>query len=438
MNIKTKLVGASIKALNYLLSFIYFFIKLIPTKRGKILFLSRQSDKIPLDFVLLKNRIGQIKPDASFVVICSRIGHGARENILFLIRLIRSMYHLATSQVCIIDSYWPAVSMLKHKKHLKVIQIWHSIGKMKKSGYQSLDKKSGRKSQYAKLLKMHNNYDYFIGGAEIFNKDYCEAFRINEDKILNYGLPRIDYLIETEEQNRTRFYNEFPELKDKKVVLYAPTFRRNMKSCWEDIINADISSNIAVIIKNHPGQGAHKTAETSVIRYIDDWETIDLISVCDYLITDYSSIAFEAAVLKKKTFFWIYDYEQYIKNSGINIDLKNELSHNAFENIDELMTAIENDDYSIVQQEEYIRKYLLNDLGHSTEKIAGLVVSLMESKEKNYEICNNGRWQGRAVEEPSWNIKTFGGDRRRKADMPDDKTSAKSGAAEYGNHSNVS
>ncbi|MBS5335236.1 MAG: CDP-glycerol glycerophosphotransferase family protein [Anaerovoracaceae bacterium] len=438
MNIKVNFISTSIRVLNYLLSFIYFFIKLIPTKRGKILFLSRQSDKIPLDFVLLKNRIKQMDSSASVVVICSRVGHSAKESFLFFVQMIRSMYHLATSRVCIIDSYWPAVSMLKHKKNLKIIQIWHSIGKMKKSGYQSLDKKSGRKSQYAMLLKMHDNYDYFIGGAEIFNKYYCEAFRISEDKILNYGLPRIDYLIETEKQNRARFYNEFPELKDKKVVLYAPTFRRNMKSGWENILNADISSDIAVIIKNHPGQCTHKAAETSHIRYMDDWETIDLISACDYLITDYSSIAFEAAVLRKKTFFWIYDYEQYMENSGINIDLKKELSHNVFKNIDELMAAIENDDYSTAQQEKFIRKYLLDDIGHSTDKIAGLAVRLAESKENNNEVYNNGRWQGRTVEEPSWNIKTFGGDRRRKADMQDNKTSAKGNSAGYGNHSNVS
>ena len=143
-------------------------------------------------------------------------------------------------------------------------------------------------------------------------------------------------------------------------------------------------------------------------------------------------------MLKKKTFFWIYDYAQYIKNSGINIDLKKELSHNVFENIDELMAAIENDDYSTKQQENFIGKYLLDDIGHSTEKIVGLVVSLTESKEKNYEIGNNGGWQGRTMEEPSWNIKAFGGNRGREADMPNNKASHKGDAAGYGNHSNVS
>lgn len=127
-----------------------------------------------------------------------------------------------------------------------------------------------------------------------------------------------------------------------------------------------------------------------------------------------------------------------MENSGINIDLKKELSHNVFKNIDELMAAIENDDYSTAQQEKFIRKYLLDDIGHSTDKIAGLAVRLAESKENNNEVYNNGRWQGRTVEEPSWNIKTFGGDRRRKADMQDNKTSAKGNSAGYGNHSNVS
>ena len=49
---------------------------------------------------------------------------------------------LRPASVCVLDSYWPAVSVLHHKKQLAVIQMWHAMGKIKKSGYQSLGKKN--------------------------------------------------------------------------------------------------------------------------------------------------------------------------------------------------------------------------------------------------------------------------------------------------------
>ena len=77
---------------------------------------------------------------------------------------------------------------------------------------------------------------------------------IRDSKILNYGLPRIDYLIQNEKKNRDKFFAEYPQACGKKVVLYAPTFRRNMESRWFDISKAAGRQNLVIIVKNHPGQ----------------------------------------------------------------------------------------------------------------------------------------------------------------------------------------
>lgn len=72
---------------------------------------------------------------------------------------------------------------------------------------------------------------------------------------MNCGLPRIDYLLETEERNRNAVMEAYPEFKDKKVVLYAPTFRRNIELRWQGL--ADIAgkdSDFVLVIKGHPNQ----------------------------------------------------------------------------------------------------------------------------------------------------------------------------------------
>ncbi len=392
---KIKIARIFISIFEYFLRFIYCFLKLFEVKENKILFCSRQMNDIPLDFLLIQEKVKQEFDSVKCVMICRHIGHGAVDYIVFFKELLRSMYHLSTSRVCIIDSYWPAVSLLKHKKQLKVIQIWHAIGKIKKSGYQSIGKTSGRKPEYAGLLRMHANYDYVIAGAKAWNRYYCESFNISEDKLLNYGLPRIDYLVNENENIRKRFFEENPEFIGKQIILYAPTFRRNMKAHWEDIIDAVDYDKYILIIRNHPGQRTGDRKLRSGAFYMEGRKTMDLIPVCDYLITDYSAIALEAAVLKKKTYYWTYDYDEYAEKNGLNFEVRKELPEYVFEDIDELMADIEKGSYDMEPLCKYIDKYLPEELGTSTEKLLSLISSLLETKgkrEARYEICDNGGW----------------------------------------------
>lgn len=366
--------------LKAVLKLIYFFLKLFPVNDDKVLFCSRQSNVIPLDFVLLQKYLSEKQAGIQCISICRNIGRGIGDYVRFAWCMLVSMYHLATSKVCVIDSYWPAVSLLNHKNSLTVIQIWHAIGKIKKSGHASVGAVSGRSSDSAKLLNMHENYDYIIAGAEIWNNYYCESFGVNEDKLLNFGLPRIDYLINTEQENRRRFFAENPQLSEKKIILYAPTFRRNMETKWDKIIDKVDYNRYALIIKNHPSQRIYGDKPCGEVYYFDDWKTMDLIAVCDYIITDYSAIALEAAVLKKRTYYWVYDYNEYLKNNGLNINLYEAAPGHVYEDLDELMKAIEDDIYDDSVLENYRNRYLPAELGTSTEKICNLIVKSMAGK----------------------------------------------------------
>lgn len=379
---KTVIVKIATNIFKHMLRFIYFFLKFLPTDNNKILLCSRQGNYEPLDFVLIRQKLAEILPGIECVVICRHIGHDIKDYAVYLYALFKSMYHMATCRLCVIDSYWPAVSLLKHKDNLKVIQIWHAIGKVKKSGYQTIGMRSGRKSEYSQILNMHENYDYVIAGAEMWTPYYCESFNIAEEKILNFGLPRIDYLINTEESNKEKFREQFPQWAGKQIILYAPTFRRNMKTQWHDI-QQSITNNddVILIIKKHPGQIKHKASGSDNTISLDSWETIDLLSVCDYLITDYSAIALEAMVLRKKTYYWVYDYEKYIENNGLNIDLFKEFPGCVFNDIYELMKEIKNDINKEGAVSSNCEKYLPKDLGNATNKIAGLCADILCGKE---------------------------------------------------------
>ena len=112
--------------------------------------------------------------------------------------------NLSNAKVCITDSFIPAISCVKHKKDLKIIQIWHSMGAIKKFAYQSIGTESGRDDRTAKILNMHRNYNYIISGSNEMTKYFSKAFDYDKKYFLNYGLPRMDYLI----QNENKLKNE--------------------------------------------------------------------------------------------------------------------------------------------------------------------------------------------------------------------------------------
>ena len=280
-----------IRAGKFCLNILYGILKVFPVKPNKVLFLSRQSDELSLDFSMLRDELRREMPDIEIRAICNRLDDSGSGLLGFAADTLRSMYHLASSSVCVLDAYWPAVSMLKHKKQLTVIQMWHALGKIKKSGYQTLDKESGRSAVMARLLCMHRNYDYIIAGGKAWNPYYCQSFGTTEDKLVNIGLPRLDYLLKTEEKNRRAAVQAYPQLEEKQVILYAPTFRRNIELKWEDLLNEIDFSKYILIIKGHPNQEI--TASGEGVLLCPEFKAVELLAVCDYLITDYSAIAIE-------------------------------------------------------------------------------------------------------------------------------------------------
>ena len=124
------------------LKVVYFFLKFLPTKKNKVLFISRQSNKPSIDFLILEKELRKLK--FKTILITKKIEKGFVNYIKYYFNLYKQMYHLATSKVCIIDSYCIPVCILNHKKSLIVIQIWHAMAAIKQFGYQTLTKSDGR------------------------------------------------------------------------------------------------------------------------------------------------------------------------------------------------------------------------------------------------------------------------------------------------------
>lgn len=172
----------------------YVFFKLFPTQANKILFLSRQTDASSIDFRMLQKELLKQNAKLKIKTMTKRIQKTPKE-IFFknTPQMFRQMYHLATAKVCIIDGYNIAVSTLKHKKALRVVQIWHSLGAIKKFGKAS--PKTAFEQKIAEIFHMHEGYDMIVCPSEASAGLFAEAFGYDEKAVRVCGLPRIDYLL---------------------------------------------------------------------------------------------------------------------------------------------------------------------------------------------------------------------------------------------------
>ena len=112
------------------------------------------------------------------------------------LQMLQEMYHLATSRACITDSYMAAISVLRHKPSLTVVQMWHALGAIKRFGLASLDTEEGRSSRFAAAMRMHQGYDWVIAGGTRMVQPFAEAFGVDPSHVLPIGTPRVDLLLD--------------------------------------------------------------------------------------------------------------------------------------------------------------------------------------------------------------------------------------------------
>lgn len=303
-------------------------------QRRKIVLLSRQAAR-PLDFALLVPELSRRFPDRRIVWCCvAEIGR------MSVSLMVRQIWHVATAELCLVDGYVPAVSLPKRHRS-RVVQVWHALGAIKKFGYQALDTPAGRPSRIARELRMHRGYDLVIAGLPGAVPVFSEAFDVPEERIAALGLPRVDYLRSPlfAERRRKRFtradrvlaeaFVRYPEdVRERPLVLYAPTFRKaNADEHWlahavDDLRQALAGANVRIAVAGHPLEHAHDEAGEAgaPVAFVHGVATIDLLHAASYVVTDYSTVAFEAGFAEKPVLFYVPDIEEYRLSPGLNVD----------------------------------------------------------------------------------------------------------------------
>ncbi len=345
----------------------YLPFKLLKTK-NKITYISRQSNTPSIDFKLLYSKMQELDSSVTQVMLTKKIGKGLVAKFGYALHTFVQMYHIATSKVVIIDTYIIPISVLKHKKELKVIQIWHALGAIKKFGYQIVGKQEGSSETLARAMKMHNNYDVITCASRVTAEFFSEAFGVNREKIKVVGMPRVDDILG--ENINEQILKENTQYAGKPTILYIPTFRKNGNVDLKDILNTVDINKYNLIIRLHPLD----TAEVPE-KYIakGNFSTYDLMKFADYIITDYSATAIEASLLQKPLFLYVYDIDTYNETRGLNVQLTQELKESTFKEIKDIIHIIESNSYNYNELEVFRNKYVETHDINNTESVCKII-----------------------------------------------------------------
>jgi CDP-ribitol ribitolphosphotransferase len=291
----------------------------------------------------------------------------------------------------VLDTYCIPASMLPHRKGTEIVQMWHALGAVKKFGWQTVGKDDGTSERTAKLMKMHRGYDHVICASDITAGHFCEAFGATRDKIAKYGLPRIDYIrgiaLGSEKQKTAdRIYGRYPETRGQKVILYAPTFRRDRAVDVRSLADRLDPDKYAVAVKLHPlyraGAADSEPGYGKVnVIYDDSFSSYDWLSVADIIISDYSSLVIEATLADKPLFIYAYDLDEYEASTGLNMDFCSEpIAPYVFRDASGLAECMDKDEYDFDALHAFRDRYIDIDTSDCTSALADFIELLVPER----------------------------------------------------------
>ena len=290
--------------------------RLFGIREKKIFFIATHDESDEGNLGLVAERVRREMPEYALRFMTKRDGICRPVSFFFL-----RAYHMATAGTIFLDNVFMPMAYTPISKRVKVVQLWHGTGTIKKFGQ---DSDTGEVARISK--KADARITHLIVNSEKTREQYAGAFALPRERVHVLGLPRTDLILDKErmEEKRARFFRQYPELAGKRITLYAPTFRDDEEEHPRQTLDLGSLTGVmgedeALFLRLHPHVAAHfpdewlRGCEGRVYNMSDYPGVTTLLAVSDRLITDYSSVVYEYALLGRPMIFYAYDLEKFEK-----------------------------------------------------------------------------------------------------------------------------
>lgn len=296
----------------------------------------------------------------------------------------------AKAGVWVSDTRMP--SYLKKRKATIYIQTWHGTP-LKKLGLDltqvTMEGEKSLEDYKRKFAENSGTWDYLLSQNAYSTEIFRRAFHFHKE-VLEFGYPRNDILLTNNNEAAIKTVKQSLKLPmDKKIILYAPTWRDNehyghlsykfSSRIDFDYLREKLASEYIMIVKSHYLVGEHQDySKYKGFLYPFDaaCDIAELYLVSDLLVTDYSSVMFDYSLLRRPMLFFTYDLEQY-KDSlrGFYFDFLKEAPGPIVLTNDRLAEEILTYDFEKYREkyDAFTNKYNHADHGDASKRVVDLI-----------------------------------------------------------------
>lgn len=322
-------------------------------------------------------------------------------------RSLKLFYDLTTCKYILLEDYFTYISYMRVRPGQEICQLWHGAGAYKKFGYSRAGGTEG--------IKVHRGYRKYakaIVSAEAIRGNYAEAFDLPAEKVQATGVPRTDIFFDENyvREAKERLYRKYPVLKERKVILFAPTYRglRAEDAAYDfsklrpDLLFEALGDEYVFVFKWHPATYNNLKLEEKQAYTLDKYgsffldlsaerEINDLLLVTDVLVTDYSSVIFDYYLTGKPLVYYTFDRDKYAGGRGVYYPFEEYLYGPAVDDQQSLIEAIRRADPCEDRRELFGKKFMEACDGHATEKTCAWIFEDILPGERETQVGEIGR-----------------------------------------------
>lgn len=314
------------------------------------------------------------------------------ENVKFVQRESEEYYRYLASSKYLISNSTFGYFFVKRPEQV-YINTWHGVP----TKYMGYDHAVERVENARGPARNFLGADFLVSANEFMTDVmYKQAYKLDglfNGKVLEVGHPRSDLLINADTNKVFKKLNNLGIKTDKKIILYAPTWKGNLYNQLEYDVNEfketvkKFSENInqdeyRIYLRVHYFlyKILAKDPELKDILIPFTIDTNELLSVVDVLISDYSSIFFDFLVTGRPIVFYVPDLKEYESGRGLYVPVST-LPGIVSSSLEEVATSLEaicenREEYCEFyrpQWEDMVNWCIYNDDGMSTKRLINIV-----------------------------------------------------------------
>ncbi len=372
----------------YLFALIYQICRLVPIKEKRVFCIMTHDEGVGSNVSIVFRAMQKADLNYSFSFLTQSDIRAVESfsNLKCLLNFFfRKAYELAKAEIILMDNVFLPYAYLHKRRGTKVVQLWHGTGTIKKFGQ---DTNTGKLKNLEK--RANSNITHLIVNSPDMKSLYSGAFGVKEENVYAIGLPKSDEFfrrlseIKICKKNpyKKYIYQKYGIPEDKKLILYAPTFRDNKEQNPRLIelleeMNQNLPEEYCLGLRLHP-HVAHSFEKRQLgknicqLSFEQDVNTV--LMAADILITDYSSIIFEYCLMKRPMIFYAYDYEEFSdQGRGFYYDYETFVPGPVAHSCREVLDIIRDQGFQQSKVEEFINNHYLYTDGNATERLLELL-----------------------------------------------------------------